>query len=396
MNETVTAAPEPPVEAPVAAPEAPATPTPAPTAPAAPVEAKTAPDPVRDRSSTIREAMIAKGVIKPQTVKPGEKPRDVQGRFAPSPIQAAKATNQPASAAPAPAPVVEDIPLPRSLKKELEAHWKGVHPDLKKAYAERDANYDKGIAQYRTQAQAAEALLNELKPYEQVFKQTGTDARGTIRNLMPIAAVLATGTPEQKATVITRAMQQYGVSVEHLNQALQGQPQNSPMMHPEVQALARQVQQLTQTITTNQERTQAAESQRISAMAESFGRDKPNFEQLRPQMWSLLQAQATAESQGLPGPLGSQLDTSLWSESQWIENAYNAAIRLDPNFLQSEIARHRDEALRAERDKANQAAQASRAAAVQVRGAPSGPASPSQIDPKDRQAVIRTALRSHS
>lgn len=382
-NQEQQVTPETPVETP--APEVVEAPAPQEAVPAKPADPK-------DRQATLREAMIAKGVIKPKVeVKTsqvqGERPRGADGKFVPSQPQV---TNTPAANA---SQVATVLPLPRSLKKELEPHWKTANAELQRAYLQRDADYEKGIAQYRTRAEQADAILNEVKPYENIFRQTGTDARQTIKNLMPVAAVLASGTPQQKATVILQAMSQYGVQLDHLAQMAQA-PQMQTAMDPNYQALATRIQELTQFVQGSHQKTQQEENQRISLMAESFGRDKPNFEQMRPQMWSLLQAQATAEAQGLNGPLGSPSETAIWGESQWIENAYNAALRLDPTHFQAELTRHRDEALKAERAQATQAAQASRNAAVQVRGAPGGPATPAQIDPKDRQAVIRNALRS--
>ena len=397
-TETPNAAPEAPAAAPAAQPSQPAAPAAAPkqssASPSTPAGA--APQKPVERSSVIREAMIAKGIIKPRVDAPaatgvnsGQQPRDERGKFA-SPLTAPLATTPAPSAA---SPQVTN--LPRSLRKEYEAAWKAAHPDLQKAWTQRDADYDRGITQYRTQAQQAEAILSAIKPYEHVLRATNTDARQTIANLMPIAAVLATGTPQQKAHVIMQAMGQYGLSLEHLQAFAQGQQQSgSPMMDPNVQALARQVQELTQAWQGTQHRNQAAEDARVNAIAESFGRDKPNFDGMRPQMWSVLQAQAQAEANGISGPFGSAAETAAWPEQKWIEEAYNAALRLDPNSYQAEIARAAAAAQTQERDRATQAAMASRAASVQVRGAPSGPTSLSAVDPKDRRAVIAAAIRS--
>jgi hypothetical protein len=152
---------------------------------------------------------------------------------------------------------------------------------------------------------------------------------------------------------------------------------------------------LTQAWQGRETRNQQAEDARVNAIAEQFGRDKPNFDAMRQQMWSILQAQAQAEAQGLAGPFGSATDTAAWPEQKWIEEAFNAATRLDANSYQSELNRQREEAATQERNRATQAAVASRAASVSVRGAPSGPASTSAVDPKDRRAVIAAAVRSH-
>lgn len=349
-------------------------------------------DPV-DRRATLREQMIAKGLIKPANpneTRIQERARDQQGRFVQS--AAPKAASPSPSSTPSVAAPVESIPLPKSLKKELEAHWKAAHPEFQKALLQRDSDYDKGIQTYRQKAEQAEALLNEFKPYENIMRMTGGSPQTALRSILPTMAVLTTGSPAEKAMVLARAAQQYGVPLEMIGQVAQqgyGAVANDPY-----HTLAQQVQQLTQAFSQTQQASQQAEQMRLQRIAESYGQDKPHFNDLRPQMWSLLQAQTTAEQQGVPGPLGDRETTSLWGEQQWIEQAYQAALRLNPSFYESELQRQRDEAARAEREKANQAAQAARAAAVQVRGAPSPVATGGAVDPRDRRAVLAAALRS--
>ena len=412
MDENLAAPAEPVVSAPEAAPAAstpapaPATPAAAPAAPAAPVERrdmlkaamKEAAQPSEGKS--LRERMIEKGVIRPAAE--ASRPRAPDGKFAPSQPKAAPqaAAGAPAASAvagqapAAPAPI-EDVPLPKSLRKELEPLWKAASPELRKAIIQREADYDRGVAGYRTRAQEAEALFNEFKPYEQLMRMTGASPISAIRNMMPTMAVLATGSPQEKAFVMAKALQAYGVPLEHIAQVMQGgvNAVQGQQVDPMVQQLAAQVQNLTQAWTQNQQSAQQREDARLATIADAFGRDKPNFETLRPQMWSLLQAQAAAEERGLTGPLGAPAQTAAWTEQQWVENAYNATLRLNPEMYQAELTRQREEAARAERDKATQAAQASRAAAVQVRGAPAPAALGAQVNPQDRRAVIAAAMR---
>ena len=417
MEPEIAAPADPIVSAPEAAPAA-STPAPAPATPAAAPEAPKAPVERRDvlkaamkasqepaEGKSLRERMIERGVIRPAAES--SRPRAPDGKFVPSTQKAApqasgtpgSQTSTTARVEPAAQPPVEDIPLPKSLRKELEPLWKVASPELRKAIIQREADYDKGVAQYRTRAQEAEALFNEFKPYEQVMRMTGANPVSAIRNMMPTMAVLATGSPQEKAFVMAKAMQAYNVPLEHIAQVMQGGVNavqggaQGAGADPLVQQLAAQVQQLTQAWTQNQQSTQQREDQRLASITEAFGRDKPNFEALRPQMWSLIQAQSIAEQRGVAGPLGAAGQTAAWSEQQWVENAYNAALRLNPDFYQSELTRQREEAARLEREKATQAAQASRAAAVQVRGAPAPAALGAQVNPQDRRAVIASAMR---
>ncbi len=398
-TEPVAPAVEPAAPAPVAAPEAPAQPLERRDVIAAAMKAASQPE----DGKSLRQRMIDNGTIKP---------RDEAGRFAtqsvaPKPNGAAPAKPAQVAIAARPAPVgtlppspspvqASDVPLPRSLKRELEAHWKAANPDLQKAIAQREADYDRGAQQWKTQAESANALLAEFKPFEPIMRMTGATPASAIRNLLPTMAVLNTGSPQEKAFVVARTLQQFGIPLEHVQQVMQNGVQGVPQsaMDPNVHALQQQVQNLTNAFTTNQQNAQAAEQQRISAIADGFARDKPNFDNLRPQMHSLMIAQSHAEQNGLQGPFGTAEQTAHWSEQKWVEESYNAALRLNPDLYQSELTRQREEAARAERDRATQAAQASRAAAVQVRGAPSPSVGTASFDPKDRRAVIQAAMRS--
>lgn len=385
---------------PVAASDAPAAAPAASSAPDAPVAA---PEPSKPASradtlraaiqaakepsegKSLREKMIANGTIRPAAA--GERQRAPDGKF----VAAQQAQKSAATPAPTQA---QTIAMPKSLRKELEAHWTQTPAELQKAINEREAAYERGVAQYRTQAEQAQALLSEFKPYENIMRMTGGTPQTALRSILPTMAVLTTGAPQEKAFVIAKAMQQYGVPIEHIAQVMQGgagavQAHQDPMLAQ----LAQQVNALTQTFQTQQQAHEQAENARLASIAENFGAGKEHFNTLRPQMWSVLQAQSLAEQQGIPGPLGSGEQTAAMTEAQWVEAAYNAALRLNPELYESELTRQREEAARTERDKATAAAQAARSAAVQVRGAPAPSATTSAINPRDRAAVIRSAMR---
>jgi hypothetical protein len=340
--------------------------------------------------------MIAKGIIKPRDPTEqqiADRARDQQGRFTKSQPQNGQAARPPASSSSTLSVPAVETPLPKSLKRDLEQHWKTAPDELRKAWLQRDQDYEKGIGTYKQQAEAANQVLAEFKQYEPVMRLTGATPVSAIRSILPTMAVLNTGSPQEKAFVLARAMQQYGVPLEHIQQVMQGGASAVPQ-DTAYNQLAQQVQSLQSMFQTTRQQAEQAEQQRLAAIAESYGKDKPHFEQLRSQMWALLQAQNTAEAQGVAGPLGERGTTSLWGEQQWIDAAYKAAIRLSPELYESELRRQRDEAARAEREKANQVAQASRAAAVQVRGAPASSVANINADPRDRRSVIAAALRS--
>lgn len=340
----------------------------------------------KDGDASVRQKLIDKGLIKP--AQPGARgahaahqPRD-QGKFAGPPAKpngAAQQAPQVTQAQPAP---IQRPPLPKYLKKELEGMWNEANPDLLKAFSQYGEDATRGIEKYKLSAQSYEALAKEFQPYQALIQAEGGNPQVVVRNLLSTASSLRTGTPYEKAQLVARIMQSYGIPQEHVaqmfGQAQQGQP---PVAQPDqqVQALYQRINQLEQAWQGQSQATQEAETQRIHKIAESFAKDRPHYEELRPQIARLIN--------------GGLIEGN--SELEILGNAYDAALRLNPALFEQHLSAEREKAAAAERDKANQQAQASRAAAVQVKGAPGGVSLPA-IDPKDRRTAIRHAIAVHT
>src|SRR6185369_11363430 len=114
-------------------------------------------------------------------------PRE-QGRFA----------GPPAPQFPTPQ-AIQRPEMPKSLKKEVEAHWNTAPVELVSEFHRREQDYEKGLQPLRMKAQEADELLNEFKPYEMLLKMEGATPRQAIGSLLQTAAILRTGTPAQKA-----------------------------------------------------------------------------------------------------------------------------------------------------------------------------------------------------
>lgn len=373
MDEVVTGAP---AEAPVTAPVVDA-PAPAPAAtPAAP--ASTVSVEPKSRHDTIREAMKAAkdGTLRGQHAQ--RQPREA-GKFA----------GPPASATPAPVPL-EAAPKPRpallkSLKRELEPHWNTAPQELVEAFAEREAAFEKGAAQWQTKAQSADAVLEQFKPYEWMLRAEGATPQTAIAPLLQTAAILRTGTPQQKAQSVAQVMQQFGIPLEHIQSVMGGnQPTGQSVLDPHYNQLAQEVQSLKQNWTQTIQQQEQAQTQRAMTVIQQFAADPQNvhFEALQPKMLALLQT---------PDLLGTNVQ--FMSEMEKLKLAYSAALKLDPDLSQQVLAQQQADAQRQSRERAQQAANVAKAAAVQVTGAPGAPIAPS-VNPNDRRSVIANALRS--
>jgi DNA-binding transcriptional MerR regulator len=276
-------------------------------------------------------------------------------------------------------------PLIPSLKKEVQPHWDAAPIELLQEIVRREEDHNKGIVPLKQKAQQADELLREFEPYQEILQREGATPKTAINTLLKAAQIVRTGTPLDKASLIVTTMRQWGIPLEHVQQLLGGQqpqqPNSIPSLaapDPQLTALVQQVQALTQAQTQRQqEEQQRHEAQAVQAITK-FAEDPANahFDAVQEKMLGLLQS-----PQVMKDVMG--LDTSAMDYSQKLKVAYETAIRLDP-ALSTQVAQQA----------AQQASQVqkSKAAAVQVKGAPgTGPAP--VIDPSDRRAFIANLVK---
>lgn len=355
------------VSVPVTAPAAAETPPPAPAA-AVPAEPKPADPTTQTRRDIIKAAM--------------DKPANNRGRHAAYQPRADGKFAPGAPVVPVAAPAAAEPARPaliKSLKKDLEAHWNAAPRELVEAFAQREQDFEKGAAQWKTKAEQADALLNEFRPYEWILRNEGATPQTAIAPLLQTAAILRTGTPAQKAQSVAQMMQQFGIPLEHLQSMLAPNGQQPAALDPQYSHLAQQVQHLTHT----QQMQDQQQTQRAITVIQQFAAEPthPHYAALEGKMLALLQT---------PHLMGQ--DVQYMSERDKLQLAYDTALRLDPTLSAQATAQQQSAQQQADRDKAQAAANAARGAAVQVKGAPS--ASPAAaVNPNDRRAVIANALR---
>ena len=330
--------------------------TPAPETPS--VETQAVDEP-QSRADTIREALSKNPTNRGKHA--ASQPRE-SGKFAP------KEPKFPTSDAPTRAE------MPKSLRLELKDHWEKAPPELQQAIAQREADFERGINTYKSRDAEARAITELFQPYEWMLRNENATPATAIGPLLQTAALLRTGTPQQKSHAVAQMIQQFQIPLDQVASYFGGeQPQPQDNQYNQ---LAQQVQQLTAHITQSQYQAQKQNESRALSVIQQFASDPANlhFEAVSDRMLQLLQA---------PQVLG---DTSQMSEREKLQLAYDTAVRLDPTTAQ-QIYAQQQQSMQA----ANQV-QRAKTAAVQVRGAPS--ASPSFVtNQSDRRAVIANALR---
>ena len=330
--------------------------TPAPETPS--VETQAVDEP-QSRADTIREALSKNPTNRGKHA--ASQPRE-SGKFAP------KEPKFPTSDAPTRAE------MPKSLRLELKDHWEKAPAELQQAIAQREADFERGINTYKSRDAEAKAITELFQPYEWMLRNENATPATAIGPLLQTAALLRTGTPQQKSHAVAQMIQQFQIPLDQVTSYFGGeQPQPQDNQYNQ---LAQQVQQLTAHITQSQFQAQKQNESRALSVIQQFASDPANvhFEAVSDRMLQLLQA---------PQVLG---DTSQMSEREKLQLAYDTAVRLDPTTAQ-QIYAQQQQSMQA----ANQV-QRAKTAAVQVRGAPS--ASPSFVtNQSDRRAVIANALR---
>ena len=217
-------------------------------------------------------------------------------------------------------------------------------------------------------------ITEQFAPYEWILRNENTTPAAAIGPLLQTAALLRTGTPQQKSQAVAQMIQQFQIPLDQVASYFNGETPQPENTH--YNQLAQQVQQLTQHITQSQYEAQKQNENRALSVIQQFAGDPANmhFEAVSDRMLQLLQA---------PQVLG---DTSQMSEREKLQLAYDTAVRLDPAIAQQFYAQQQQNT-----QAANQV-QRAKTAAVQVRGAP-GSSIGGAINQTDRRAVIANALR---
>ena len=323
---------------------------------------QTAPSEPQSRADTIREALTKTPTNRGKHA--ASQPRE-GGKFAPKfPTAETQAPQMAARAE-----------MPKSLRLELKEHWEKAPTELQQAFAQRDADYEKGISTYKQRDAEARAVTEQFAPYEWILRNENTTPSQAIGPLLQTAALLRTGTPQQKSQAVAQMIRQFQIPLEQVAAYFGGEsPAQQQDSH--YNQLAQQVQQLTQHITQSQYEAQKQNENRALSVIQQFAGDPANahFEAVQDRMLSLLQA---------PQVLG---DISHMSEREKLQVAYDTAVRLDPQLAQSLYAQQQQSYA------AQNQVQKAKQAAVQVRGAP-GAAISGAVNQMDRRAVIANALR---
>jgi hypothetical protein len=214
----------------------------------------------------------------------------------------------------------------------------------------------------------AQEFQQAVAPFEGMIRAEGSTPLQAVSSLLQTAAILRTAPANQKAHVVAGLIRNFGVNVDALAAALNGeepqggqqQQQPGPYQDPRLDKLLAEVEQA------KQQRSAAARQQVDTELAE-FAKTHEFFEDVRSRMADLVDMYA-------------RQNVALTTEE-----AYKKAILLDPEL--SKVMAQREASKAAAN--ANASTQRTKAAASSVKSQPAGPVTPAQ--PDDIRSIIRAA-----
>lgn len=296
-------------------------------------------DTIRD---TLRELQDKGATLEQEAplddVEKAAKIRDGKGKFAKTePI--------------AESPLIQEVetPAPNAWKKEAQAEWIKLSSNVRAEVERREADFHKGIEQYKTQAQFADTMQKTIAPYMATINGMGITPDSAVNELLKADHALRYGSPQQKLSMVGNIFRDYQISPQDVfNYYQNGEPQADP----QVSALQQRLQQLEGTLQQQNQLSQQQEQNALNSVISEFAADPKHshYESVRLHMSALLQA----------------------GQAKDLEDAYEQAIYANPTTRTLVLAEQQAK----ERTEATQKAQAAKnAASVNTRNRPSMPVS---------------------
>ena len=286
--------------------------------------------------------------------------RDGKGRFA-----------TPKAEEPADEPQANEEPPvwkrpPASWKKDFHEVWQKADPKMQEYAWQREEQMRAGVEPLLSKAQFADAMQEAISPYMTTIQGLGLSPDKAVAALMDADHKLRNSDPQTKLQYFQQLAQSYGINLG----AMQGQPGQMPQqtVDPTVYALQNELNKVRGEVMGWKQQQEMMENQNLLNEINQFSLKAEHFEDVRPTMIQLLQS----------------------GVAQTLDDAYEKAIRLDPNLFEQMNKAQQAEVAAKQAKEQNRAAKAARAAAVSVRSATPGV----NTAPKssDRRALLEEAL----
>ena len=182
--------------------------------------------PVETQATPDTQAVAAEQVV-PE--KPVEAPKDdgrarnPDGTFAKAEEKAKETPKAEVTPPVVPAPAKPKIAKPQSWKKELEAQWETLPPEVQSNIVEREKQFQTGVSSYKADADRAKGVMDAVNQFAPMLQAMNIEPSHWIKNLGVAHHFLANGTPQEKVQTIADIIRNNRVDANALMQLLSGQ-----------------------------------------------------------------------------------------------------------------------------------------------------------------------------
>jgi hypothetical protein len=184
---------------------------------------------------------------------------------------------------------------PQSWSHAAREQWADLPESIRKEVVRREEAAVQGIRQLHEKIAPAEGFLQSMEPYFQEAKSAGVVPQEYIGGVMRSERILRTAEMPAKLNEVVRIAEQYGVPLRQIiNQSVGEEMIKAPQQEQPAQ-LPPEVQQELSDMRQWRE-SQARDS--ASNEVNSFGKDKPYFDQVRGVMANLIESGVATDLEG--------------------------------------------------------------------------------------------------
>lgn len=266
---------------------------------------------------------------------------------------------------------------PQSWRAAQKAKWGTLDADVRGEILRRERDADRILSESANARQIATAFVQVVQPFMARIQSLGVNPIMAVQELMKADHVLHSSPMPQRAALMAKLINDYGIDVVELDKALSGSQAGVDPMQATLDRMLQErmkpIQDFLQTQQQNEYQRRNQEQQQVDQTVEQMAADTtkyPYFEQVRADMADLIE---------ISSKRGVYLS---------LEQAYNRAVGMNPEVSQ-EVAKQQD---KGRLQAAHQRAQKALAASKSVNGAPGGTPGGAQINVKDRRATIAAAF----
>lgn len=272
---------------------------------------------------------------------------------------------------------------PQSWRGPQKAKWATLDPDVRQEVMRREREITKTLSDSADARKLSANIQQLLTPYMPRFQQMNAHPLHAVNELLKADQILSTAPKEQRAQMVAKIIQDYGVDIETLDAVLSGQAQPDPVETKVEQLLKQRLEPFQKFISEQQRQAQETAKQtedrmvsELKAMADDTEK-YPHFHDVKEDMADIYEIQAKK---------GVYLS---------LDQVYNRAIAMNPDVSREVATKQAEEAKRKAAQAANARAQKALNAGVSPKGAPSSTGDPAP-PATDRRATIAAALEGAS